>query len=298
VSIGSMLMLGFAELIALPLAQVATSMCLALDRGASAALSMCLVPAFRLGAVVTSMLMSVQGTPSHVAALHFFGSVLGVLAAVLLMARIDGVPAWRERISLREAMFSGTHFAIGALVGTSYQEVDKVLLLQLLGATVVGTYTAAFRVMSVFVLPISALVGAALPRLFAMHGKPQGPHMLKIISLSAIGYALIASLAAACVSPFMQRIFGAGFAMSSRYLLMLSPWAIVFALHQSAATGLTAWEGQPKRVLVEALGIALVIGLNLLLLPPLGAGAAALSLLITEVFMASGCWFFLQQQPR
>ena len=42
----SMLLLGFAELVALPLVQAATSLCLALDRGATAAVSMCLVPPF------------------------------------------------------------------------------------------------------------------------------------------------------------------------------------------------------------------------------------------------------------
>lgn len=297
VNVGSMLVLGLAELVALPLNQVATSLCLALDKGAPAALSMCFVPIFRLIAVTVPMVFGMVGTPSHVAMLHFGGSMLGVIAALGLVRYIDGSPDWKGRLPLCTTVTGGSHFAVGALVGTSYQEVDKVLLLQLLGATVVGTYTAAFRVMSVFVLPLSALMGAALPRMFTVHRTAQGPRMLKMITLSAVGYGMVASLAAAAVSPIMPYIFGEGFAVSSRYLLMLSPWAVVFALHQSAATGLTAWEGQPARVLVEGLGIALAVVLNLLLLRRLGAGAAALTLLITEVFMACGCWLFLHRRP-
>lgn len=298
VSMGSMLVLGFAELIALPLVQVATNVFLALDKAAPAALSMCLVPASRLIAVVVPMLIGMAGKPDRVAMLHFLGSLFGVLVALQMVRRIDGPPAWGQRPSLRRTLTEGTHYAMGALVGTSYQEIDKVFLLQILGATVAGTYTAAFRVMAVFVLPLSALMGAALPRMFAEHGKPDGIRMFKVVTLSAMGYGIVASLAAALISPLMPYIFGHGFEVSSKYLVMLSPWAIMFALHQSAATGLTAWEGQPARVLVEGLGIALVIVLDLWLMRDMGAGAAALALLIAEFFMACGCWFFLSQRPR
>src|SRR6185437_4094786 len=150
VDIRSMVLLGFAELVALPLVQVATSLCLALDRGATAAVSMCLVPAFRLFSMIAAVAVGVSGTPDHVAFLHFAGSVAGMLVAIYLVHRVDGAPAWRERLPLPKATIEGTRYAVGSLVGTSYQEVDKVLLLQILGATVAGTYTAAFRVMSVF----------------------------------------------------------------------------------------------------------------------------------------------------
>jgi O-antigen/teichoic acid export membrane protein len=298
VGIGSMLALGLAELIALPLVQVATAVCLALEKGAAAALSMCLVPAFRLIAVVAPMIIGMSGTPSRVAMLHFLGSVLGVIVALQIIKLVGGSPDWHKRLSLRRSITEGTHFATGALVGTSYQEIDKVFLLQILGATVAGTYTAAFRVMTVFVLPVSALMGAALPRMFAEHGSPKGAGMLRAVTLSAAGYGIVASLAAALISPLMPLVFGSGFEVSSRYLLMLSPWGIVFALHQSAATGLTAWGGQPARVLIEGLGIALVVVLDLSLMQSLGAGAAALALLVAELFMACGCWFFLHRQSR
>jgi O-antigen/teichoic acid export membrane protein len=293
VNSGSMLILGFSELIAVPLAQAATCMCLALDRGLSAAFAMCIIPASRFIAVATFMTVGLSGSPHHVAALHFLGSIFGASLAFYAVSRIDGAPDWRRRMRLIKATSDGTHYATGALVGSSYQEVDKVLLLQILGSTSVGTYTAAFRVMSVFVLPIAALMGAALPRLFAEQ-KADGRHrVLRVVTFSAIGYALVASLAAAIVSPVMPFIFGSGFTASSSYLLMLSPWAIIFALHQSGATGLTAQNRQVTRVVVEAIGLLCVIGMNLLLLQSLGVRAAVLSLLTAEVFMASACWLML-----
>lgn len=296
VDIRSMLLLGFAELVALPLVQAATGLCLALDRGAAAAVSMCLIPAFRLFSMIAAVAVGLAGTPDHVAFLHFAGSVVGMLVAIWLVNRVDGAPAWRERLSLPKATAEGARYAVGSLVGTSYQEVDKVLLLQILGATVAGTYTAAFRVMSVFVLPVAALMGAALPRLFAAHGTPGGFKLLKVVILVAVGYAALASIAAALIAPLMPLVFGAGYAASTRYLLLLSPWVFVFALHQSAAIGLTASNRQGARVVVESLGLAMVIGVNLWLLRTVGVGAAMLALLTSEVFMACGCWLMMRRR--
>lgn len=296
VDIRSMLLLGFAELVALPLVQAATSLCLALDRGAAAAVSMCLIPAFRLFSMIAAVAVGLAGTPDHVAFLHFAGSVVGMLAAIWLVNRVDGAPAWRERLSLPKATAEGARYAVGSLVGTSYQEVDKVLLLQILGATVAGTYIAAFRVMSVFVLPVAALMGAALPRLFAAHGTPGGFKLLKVVILVAVGYAALASIAAALSAPLMPLVFGAGYAASTRYLLLLSPWAFVFALHQSAAIGLTASNRHGARVVVESFGLAMVIGVNLWLLRTVGVGAAVLALLMSEVFMACGCWLMMRRR--
>lgn len=294
----SMLLLGFAELVALPLVQVATSLCLALDRGAAAAVSMCLVPAFRLFSTIAAAATGLTGTPGHVAFLHFIGSVVGMLVAIWLVKWVDGAPAWRERLSLSKTTTDGTRYAIGALLGVSYQEVDKVLLLQMLGATVAGTYTAAFRVMSVFVLPVTALVGAALPRLFASHGTPGGAKLLKTVALVAVGYAIVASITSAFAAPLMPLIFGHSYAASTKYLLMLSPWALAFALHQCAAIGLTASNRQGLRVLIESLGLALVIGMNLWLLRSIGAGAAALALLTAEMFMACVGWLIIWRHWR
>ncbi len=152
--------------------------------------------------------------------------------------------------------------------------------------------------MSVFVLPVAALMGAALPRLFAAHGTPSGSKLLKAVTLAAISYAAVASIAAVISAPLIPLIFGPGYAITTKYLLMLSPWAFVFALHQSAAIGLTASGHQGARVVVESLGVALVVGMNLWLLRTVGVGAAVLALLAAEVFMACGCWLVMRRRRR
>jgi len=295
IDIVSMVMLGLAELVMLPVAQVASALLLALDRGLPAALAICIVPAGRLVSGIAFWTMVARRTPDVVAVSHLFGSLAGIAVVLLLVARIVGPPAWRERQRMRETIPGGAAYAAGAMVGSAYQEVDKVLMLQLLGAAIVGPYTAAFRVISVFALPVSALASAALPRLFAMHGQPDAPPTLKAVVIASTSYGLVAGMVAVCVAPLMPYIFGSGFSDTTRYLLLLSPWPILFALHQAAAMGLTASHRQHERVLLEGAGFVLIAALNLLLLYPIGAAASVLALLAGEAFMALGCWLCLHR---
>jgi len=289
----SMLIVGLAELIALPVALTASRACMALDRGASSALIMILVPGFRLLVALVFLALGAAGKPANIATFHFAGSVLGMLVAIYLMTRFDGAPAWRTRMPIREATREGSGYAVGSLVGVSYPEVDKVLLLQIVGAVATGNYTVAFRAISVLVLPISALAGAALPRLFAAHGGVTWPKLFKSMTGAAVGYGFVAVIAAVLLAPLIPHIFGASYAVSSKYLLLLSPWPVFFALHQSFAAALTASGKQVARVVVEATGLVLILALNLLLLRSMGVNGAVLALLITEVFMMLGCWLLV-----
>lgn len=296
VGLGSMLLLALAELMLLPAAQVATSQCFALERGGASALSICLVPAGRLLAVFVAVMAGVSGSAGHAAVAHFSGSLVGLAAAVVLIAIVDGWPAWKARLGLGEATRQGTAYALGGLAGTSYQEIDKVLILQLLGAAVVGPYTAAFRVVSVFIMPITALIGATLPRLMAQYGTGAKPRTFRAVVIAALAYGVIASVVVLFVAPFVPDLFGKGYTATARYVVMFAPWPFLFALHQCAATALTASDRQRARVFVEGMGIVLVAMLNVLFLRRYGAEASAYTLLLAEVVIASGCWIVARKR--
>nr|WP_255492289.1 oligosaccharide flippase family protein [Luteimonas sp. MC1825] len=297
-SIGAMLLLGMAELLALPVSNMAISASLAVGRGVAASCAMCVVPAGRLVFVSGFMLGGWRGEPDHVAAMHFAGSVAGALGAMGLVWHLGGRPAWRRRRSLGRTTRDGTRYALGSLVGNGYHEIDKVLMLQMLGATAVGTYTAAFRVIGVFVLPIAALMGVALPRLYALGTSHEGAGLRRAIAIATLGYAVVATVVAAALSPLLPVLLGPDFAASSRYMLMLVPWIIPFALHQYSAIALTTRGLQGARVAVDATGLLLVVLLNLWLLQVLGRGGAVVSLLVAEVLMAAGCWAVLAASNR
>ena len=280
--LGPLLLLAVSELLLLPASHAASSQCSALERGGAAALSVCLVPLGRTLAMLGAIACSLAATPELAALAHFSGTVLGFVAAIALVAWVDGLPAWHERLPLHKAIREGTTYAISSAAGTSYQEVDKTLMLQLLGAAAVGSYTVAFRVTSMFVLPVAALINAALPRLMAEDSSKNQHRTYRAMLLAAVGYGMLAGAAILVAAPFVPQVFGTDYSEAITYLQLLSPWPVLFALRQCMGARLTAAGQQHARSIIDVVGLILVTTLNLILLPLTGASSSVIVLLTTE----------------
>jgi len=285
VTLVAMLALAISELVALPIANAAVGVALAAERGWLTTLATCLVPLGRL-AMVTLLLLSGGGlTPEAVAGMHMLGSVAGAGLAFVLLGRVGCWPDWRNRIRVAPATREGLSHAFGALVGMSYLEIDKVIMLQLLDASTAGTYTLAFRAAVLLTLPVAALVAVVLPRTFAVAGTAGEAPLRRAVSWSLAAYSLAAAAVAVLASPLLSVVFGAGFAGSGAYLAMLAPWIPAYALHQYLATRLTTSGRQARRVGIESAGFLGLVLLNLWLVPRIGPPGAVASLLTAEAFM-------------
>ena len=287
IAIWSLLLLAISELILLPASHAASSQCFALEHGNAAALSVSLVPFGRLVMLLLAIISPWSATPELAASAHFLGTVIGFAIAFGLVTWIDGLPAWKQRLSLASATQQGTAYAVSNVAGTSYQEVDKIIMLQLVGAATVGSYTVAFRVATIFVLPLTALIGVFLPRLMAQYNEhKKNQHTLRMITLTTLGYAALASLGMLFTAPFLPWVFGAGYEESLHYLQLMALWPIIFGLRQVLAARLTAQEKQRWRSWIETVGLLLIAMLSLALLPQFGAKAAIFALLLTEAAVA------------
>lgn len=291
-----LLLLALSELILLPAALAANSQCYALERGVASAVSVCLVPLGRLAAMLAAIACQMDGTPTQAAVAHFIGSVLGLAAAFAVVIGIDGLPAWRGRLPLRDAIRQGTPYAVSNVAGTSYQEVDKVLMLQLLGAAAVGPYTVAFRVASIFLMPVVALISASLPRMMAQVGDGENARTYRAVLLSGMGYGLLAGAGMLLAAPWLPRIFGAEYAPASYYLRLLAVWPLLYAIRHCLAAHMTANYRQAMRSWVETVGLGIVVLLNFTLLPRIGAAGSVASLLATEVLVIVAMWLLTRQQ--
>ena len=287
IAIWSLLLLAISELILLPASHAASSQCFALEHGNAAALSVSLVPFGRLVMLLLAIISPWSATPELAAYAHFLGTVIGFAIAFGLVTWIDGLPAWKQRLSLASATQQGTAYAVSNVAGTSYQEVDKIIMLQLVGAATVGSYTVAFRVATIFVLPLTALIGVFLPRLMAQYNEDKkNQHTLRMITLTTLGYAALASLGMLFTAPFLPWVFGAGYEEALHYLQLMALWPIIFGLRQVLAARLTAQEKQRWRSWIETVGLLLIAMLSLALLPQFGAKAAIFALLLTEAAVA------------
>ena len=291
-------LLALSELLLLPATHTATSHCYALEHGRASAVVTCLVPLSRTLTMLGFIATGLAGTPEHAAIAHFIGSVLGLLGAVAMVAAIDGLPAWRSRLPLRDAVRQGSAYAISNVAGTSYQEVDKVLMLQALGAAIVGPYTVAFRVASIFLMPVSALVGASLPRLMTHAGSNEGARTYRAMLLAGVGYGVLAGIAILVFAPWVPRVFGNGYSLATHYLVLLAAWPALFALRFCLATHLTANHRQAVRNWVEIIGLGVIVAMNWLLLPRMGAEGAVLALLATEMSVTAMMAVLVRQGHR
>ncbi len=143
------------------------------------------------------------------------------------------------------------------------------------------------RVATIFVLPLTALIGVFLPRLMAQYNEDKkNQHTLRMITLTTLGYAALASLGMLFTAPFLPWVFGAGYEESLHYLQLMALWPIIFGLRQVLAARLTAQEKQRWRSWIETVGLLLIAMLSLALLPQFGAKAAIFALLLTEAAVA------------
>src|SRR3546814_3563945 len=101
-----------------------------------------------------------------------------------------------------------------------------------------------------------------------------------------------------CSSDLVPALFGPGYESTASIVTMLSPWLLLFALHQALATRLTASDRQSSRVFIEGTGLLLVVVLNILLLPRFGPAGAVAGLLTAEACMVLGCWLFLVRSEK
>lgn len=301
VTLVDLVLLALAELLALPMAQMASQVQVALRRGGAAALTTCLVPAFRLAGAFALIASDTLPAVHAIAMTHFVGSLVGAAAALLITSRAlahNDAKEMRLPPGWRALLRDGAPYAFGALAAGAYLEIDKVLILQLVGADAAGAYTAAFRVVMVFALPITALLNNVLPRLFVAERTGQGARLLNMATTVSVGYALVGAALALMAAPWVPLLFGPGYEPSSRYMAMLAAWLPLFALHLCGATALVAAGGKAARLIVEAGGLMLVIALNLVMLPRMGASGAAASLLAAELVMSLACWVLLARARR
>ena len=295
----AMLGMAISELLALPMAQAATRALMTKHRADMAAITMCIVPIGRLLFVAGYIWASTDGVrPTSIVLWHLLGSFVGALAAAQMMRLADMAPVWRDRQAKRLLALAheGTPYAMGALVGLSYMEIDKVLLLQLLGPEVTGTYGVAFRAVSIFLLPMAALVGATMPRLFSITARHDWGRMMNAVMRAALMYGIAATVACLAGAKLVPIVFGKDYALSSSLMLALSPMVLLYALHQAAGVGLTCAGRQKQRVMIEAVGLSIIVVVNLMFLRVWGVTAAVLAILIAEAWMAAACWWRLKRK--
>ena len=231
---------------------------------------------------------------------------IGYLAvtSLLVMAVVAATPHVKPRPSTwggllaRAPLCELSGFAALNLTALGPNEVDKVLATHVLQPGESGIYAASARVAHAMVLPVIALLMAALPRLFRDGKTLQGTKLQRAIFLAALGYGLFGSIALWIAAPVLPLVFGAAYLPLVPMARWLSPIVLGSSLRIAAGYILMTVNQPWRRAGVEILGLLLLAALAWPMTSLLGRIGMPLSVTAAEYVMAAAAWLSVYFSKR
>lgn len=219
---------------------------------------------------------------------YFIATLVAAVITLGLAIKKYGRPVWELRGMLGEVA-EGMGFSASLVVGSTQAEFDKTLMLRLSSAENAGVYSAASRVISATTIPIVIFALAAVPRLFreGEKGLYAGGQLARRLLPPVMAYGVIAGLAIHACAPLIPLAIGNDFSASVDIIQLMAPLPLLSGVSLMLLGVLSCSGAQAWRVVIEGVLLGLNIGLNLILIPSLGAKGAVLSLLCSQVILAA-----------
>lgn len=218
-----------------------------------------------------------------------------------------GVGAWSLRRHSRQmrplrpkGIFLRT--SIGLAVSLFFlglqSDFDKFLLVAFGRAEEAGGYTAAYRIVSIAIVPVAALIGTTQHRLMNAPDRRGVISLVLRYSKLAGAYSVCATMGIAIVAPFVDDLLGKEYSDVPRNMLLLCPMVIARSLNAFPLNGLLAFDVIWHRTMLIISTALISIVLYLLLIPTNGVVGAAIATTITELLMSTGAWLLLLHHYR
>jgi O-antigen/teichoic acid export membrane protein len=247
--------------------------------------------------------LDMEGNGAIVAGLLFADVVPTMISSARLARRGFFRAPGRPTLALaRRVSAFGARGQIGNLISLLNYRLDFVLLGALTGPAVLGSYAVASKFAELLRLPSLSMYWVLYPR-FAKDDPPEAESRARRLIpraglLTAVG-AVPLALAAGFVVP---AIYGEAF----RPAIVPAQIILVGLSIEGVAGVITAFlygQGRPGlNSIATGVGLAVTIGLDLLLIPPLGAVGAAwastAAYLTTTGMLIAWFYFLSRRQPR
>jgi O-antigen/teichoic acid export membrane protein len=218
----------------------------------------------------------------------YFGAMLVVAAiGAVVMFRELGRPVFAPRAAWRQ-LYEGFFFALSEACKTTYTDADKILLLRLVSREVAGVYKAGYRILSVLMIPVLALMDAAYARFFrtGVHGvRGSYGFAMRLMPLTVI-YASVVAAGLYLAAPLMPMVLGKGYEETVSVVRWLAPILVIQAVSYLLMQTLTGGGHQRARSLTQlVVAIGNVAG-NAVLIPLYWWRASAAVAVATELLLA------------
>lgn len=243
----------------------------------------------RLIGALLLILLHPHPTAVEWGSLYLGSSAVVALAAFLFVCARLGFPRFRWPHSWAE-MREGVYFAASQTAQTVYNDIDKTMLARLSTLDATGIYGAAYRIIDVSFVPVSAALWAAYPNMFRAGAGGISSALAYAAPLlrRALLYAALACVTLLLSAGAVPYFLGRGFAPAAEALRWLSVLPILKAMHYFLSDTLTGAGYQSVRTCIQG-GVAVFnVLVNLWIIPAYSWRGAAWSSIMSDGALVLG----------
>jgi O-antigen/teichoic acid export membrane protein len=220
----------------------------------------------------------------------YFGSTATVaLMATFLVCANLGPPMFKWPHSFAE-MREGFYFAASLTAQTVYNDIDKTMLARLSTLEATGIYSAAYRIIDVSFVPVSALLWSSYAGMFRTGAQGISATLAYAAPLlrRALLYAAFVSVALFLSAGAVPFFLGHDFDLTAEALRWLAVLPILKAVHYFLSDTLSGTGHQLTRTCMQA-GVAIFnVLVNLWIIPAYSWRGAAVSSIMSDGALAVG----------
>lgn len=181
----------------------------------------------------------------------------------------------------RRVLGQGVVFYAGGLMGSVNQRIDRLVLERMQGTLAVGEFAAGASLIEKLAIIPEGLGGATYPTLAGLADRdPRAARLAlaRFVSLAALIGLPVALGGMLVARPLIQLIFGPGYPQAVG-VFAVAVWVLpAWCFGQVFSFAVIARHREKKGLIFTAVGTALLIGGNLLLVPRLGSLGSAIAL--------------------
>jgi O-antigen/teichoic acid export membrane protein len=172
------------------------------------------------------------------------------------------------------------------------EDSDKIFMTRFADPVDAGLYAASYRLVSLGLIPVKALVNSSHPRFLVDTPGARTEHLTRALRFTApaAAYTLVATAGIVLIAPVVPRLLGGEYAGTAAIMVMLAPLVLFRSLALFPLNALLGLARYRMRLLVIFGCAVLNVGLNLVLVPRWSYHGAIVSTLVSEVVFFVAAW--------
>src|SRR5580658_2011013 len=237
------------------------------------------------------ILIAIQPHPSALLWSYlYFGStaVVAVVSCIFVCKQL-GLPKFSWPQSAAE-MREGFYFSASQTSQTVYNDIDKTMLARLSTLEATGIYGAAYRIIDVSFVPVSALLWSSYPSFFraGARGISSSLAYARPLLFRALAYAGLVCAGLLLGAGIVPHILGEQYRQTAEALRWLSVLPLLKAVHYFLSDTLTGAGYQAVRTSLQASVAVFNVLLNLWIIPAYSWRGAAWSSIASDAALVLG----------